>query len=314
PFLYPFAGDAWQLLGLRFLHGFATAIFSPVASAYVAAIAQERRGARLGWFSSANDLGATAGPLLGGLVLFATGEFVTPYLVVGALGIAALAMVLLVPEPSSPAARAGAPPGGRAAEFHRGLREVLGTRPILVASSVEAVMYLGFGAFLGFLPLFAKTQGLNDAEIALVLALQLATALLAKPFTGRASDRLGRVPVIVAGLVLCALALPLIFRAQDLAELLLAAPLLGLGVAAVTPVASALIADLAHSRHLGAAMGVFGTIWDVGEALGPILAGVLIARLGYAFTFDILAALTILAAIGFVLAIRDPGPPDAIRG
>ena len=59
PFLYPFVHDPWSLLALRFVHGFATAIFSPVASAYVASLAETGRGARLGWFSSANDIGAT---------------------------------------------------------------------------------------------------------------------------------------------------------------------------------------------------------------------------------------------------------------
>src|SRR5437870_5105416 len=72
PFLYPFVYDAWSLLALRFVHGFATAIFSPVASAYVASLADTGRGARLGWFSSANDIGATAGPLFGGFVLYFT--------------------------------------------------------------------------------------------------------------------------------------------------------------------------------------------------------------------------------------------------
>src|SRR4030088_3644320 len=38
PFLYPLVHDPWSLLALRFVHGFATAIFSPVASAYVASL------------------------------------------------------------------------------------------------------------------------------------------------------------------------------------------------------------------------------------------------------------------------------------
>src|SRR3981081_632611 len=45
PFLYPFIYDPWSLLALRFVHGFATAIFSPVASAYVASLPPTRRGA-----------------------------------------------------------------------------------------------------------------------------------------------------------------------------------------------------------------------------------------------------------------------------
>src|SRR4030081_2596109 len=58
PFLYPLIHDPWSLLVLRFVHGFATAIFSRVAAVYVASLSETGRGARLGWFSSANDVGA----------------------------------------------------------------------------------------------------------------------------------------------------------------------------------------------------------------------------------------------------------------
>ena len=90
-----------RLLLLRFVHGFATAIFAPVASAYVAGLGDVGRGARLGWFSSANDLGATAGPLVGGMILYATASFAASYLLVGLLGVLAFGMALLVPETES---------------------------------------------------------------------------------------------------------------------------------------------------------------------------------------------------------------------
>src|SRR5262252_2654893 len=281
PFVYPFVHDPWSLLALRFVHGFATAIFSPVASAYVAGLSETGRGARLGWFSSANDVGATAGPL--------AGSYSVTYLLVGALGVLTLLVVLLLPDADRPA-RETKTLSARTTEFRQGLAEVLRTPPIFVAAGIEAVMYLGYGAFLGFLPIYAKNIGLNDAEITIVLGAQLVLAMVAKPITGRVSDRVGRIPVIIVGLLLCAAALPLIFRSESLAFFLFAAPLLGVGVGAVTPVTNALIADLASARRLGAAMGVFGTIWDIGEAAGPMIAGFLIGGLGYAATFDVLAA------------------------
>jgi MFS family permease len=304
PFLYPVVHDPWSLLALRFIHGFATAIFSPVASAYVASLAETGRGARLGWFSSANDIGATGGPLIGGLVLYFTASYSLTYLLVGALGVLTLLVVLLLPDVDRPA-REVKTLAARAAEFRQGLAEVLRTPPIFVAAGIEAVMYLGYGAFLGFLPIYAKKVGLNDAEIAIILGAQLALAMVAKPITGRVSDRVGRIPVIVIGLLLCATALPLIFRSESLTAFVLLAPLLGLGVGAVTPVTNALIADLAQTRRLGAAMGVFGTIWDIGEAAGPMIAGFLVGGLGYAATFDVLAAVTAAAAVGLMVLVRD---------
>src|SRR3989442_7672444 len=86
PFLYAFVNDPWSLLALRFVHGFATAIFSPVASAYVASLAETGRGARLGWFSSGHDIGATAGLLLGGLFLSFAGLCSVAHLAGGGIG------------------------------------------------------------------------------------------------------------------------------------------------------------------------------------------------------------------------------------
>src|SRR5262249_43572351 len=156
----------------------------------------------------------------------------------------------------------------------------------------------GYGAFLGFLPLYAKHVGRNDAEVALILGVQLALAVVSKPIAGSLSDRVGRIAVIIIGLLLCASALPLMFRSENLMVFLLVSPLLGLGVGAVTPVTNALAADLASDRRLGAAMGVFGTVLDIGEAAGPMLAGFLIGGLGYAATFDVLAAIIVAVTIG----------------
>ena len=122
PFLYPLVHDPWSLLALRFVHGFATAIFSPVASAYVASLAETGRGARLGWFSSANDIGATGGPLVGGFVLYFTTSFTLTYLLVGALGVLTLLVVLLLPEVDPPA-RQTKTFTARTAEFRQGLAE-----------------------------------------------------------------------------------------------------------------------------------------------------------------------------------------------
>src|SRR5947207_984683 len=313
PFLYPFVPDAWSLLALRFVHGFATAIFSPVASAYVAGLAERGRGARLGWFSSANDIGATAGPLVGGFVLYFAASYSVTYLTVGALGVLTFIVVLLLPDVDSTAVRETKTFAARAAEFRQGVAEVFKTPPIFVAAGIEAVMYLGYGAFLGFLPIYARQVGLNDAEIAIVLGAQLVLAMVAKPIAGRLSDRVGRIPVIVIGLLLCASALPLIFRSGGLTAFVLAAPMLGLGVGAVTPVTNALIADLVSARSLGAAMGVFGTIWDIGEAAGPIIAGFLIGRLGYASTFDTLALMTVAVSISVIVLVRDPSVRRAVR-
>jgi MFS family permease len=311
PFLYPRVNDPWSLLALRFVHGFATAIFSPVAAAYVAGLREQGRGARLGWFASANDIGATGGPMIGGFLLYFTASYPVTYLTVGGLGMLTLAIVLLLPDIEPARVRETKTFGQRLAEFRQGVAEVLSVPPILIASSIEAVMYFGYAAFLGFLPIYAKQAGLNDAEIALVLGAQLVAAMLVKPLAGSLSDRFSRKPVIIVGLLFCVAALPLIFRSESFTAFALMSALLGIGVGTVTPVTNALIADLASATRLGAAMGVFGTVFDFGEAMGPIVAGFLIGSVGYAVTFDILAALTLAATVLLMFVVRAPGAASA---
>ena len=311
PFFYPLVNDPHSLLMLRFVHGFATAIFSPVAAAYVAGLREQGRGARLGWYASANDIGATGGPMIGGFVLYFTASFPVTYLIVGVLGVLTLIVVLLLPDIDPPGPRVGKTLGERAGEFRSGIAEVVSAPPILIASGIEAVMYFGYAAFLGFLPIYAKQAGLNDAEIALVLGAQLIAAMVVKPVAGNLSDRLGRKPVIIAGLLFCVAALPLVFRSETFTAFAVVSAVLGVGVGAVTPVTNALIADLASARRLGAAMGVFGTVFDFGEAMGPIVAGFLIGSLGYAFAFDLLAAATFAATVVLFFVVREPRPINA---
>jgi len=305
PFFYPLITDTLSLLFLRFVHGFATAIFSPVASAYVADLFQKGRGEKLGWFSSATDIGATLGPLIGGFILFSTASYSTTYLIVGALGCLPLLMVLLLPaEENRPRATEDKP--ARWTEFKKGIVEVLSSCLVIIASALEAAMYLGYGAFLGFFPIYAKELGYNDAAIGLIMGSQLATTMVGKPLGGWLSDRMGRKPIILLGILLCAVIIPLIMRSQAFYVLIVLSCLFGLGVAVVTPSTTALVADLAKKGRMGSAMGVFGTIWDTGEAAGPILAGVLIATFSYFNGFLIIAALMVIVAGIFALAVKDP--------
>jgi MFS family permease len=73
------------------------------------------------------------------------------------------------------------------------------------------------------------------------------------------------------------------------------------------------VADLCKAGKHGAAMGVFGTIWDIGEASGPILAGLIIFTLGnlneasaYLGAFTIIAGVLAVAGVTFAATIKVP--------
>jgi MFS family permease len=324
PFLYLLVQDAYALLGLRFLHGLATAIFSPVASAAVADLFKEGRGEKLGWFASANEFGSAFGPLLGGALLGMLAgpglyKFYVVHVIVGILGVLAFVLALRLPigrtsVQGDPAPGSEVGKASRWRQFQQGMWEVVSNRAIVIASSVEAAMYLGVGALMGFLPLYAKNIAqLSDASVGILIWVPLVMAMAGKPLAGRISDRIGRKPVIHAGLLLCIAMLPLIPITTQMAGLVIEGALFGLGMAIVTPSTTALVTDLCKAGNYGAALGVFGTIWDIGEASGPILAGALIFAVGslesagaYLLAFSIVAVVMVAVGLLFGLTVRDP--------
>ncbi len=121
---------------------------------------------------------------------------------------------------------------------------------------------------------------------------------------GKTSDRYGRKPLITAGLLLCAISFGAIPLLENFYLLGMAALVFGLGEALATSSSAALIVDICQEKYFGAAMGTFGTIFDVGHASGPILAGVLIAHLDYLLTFWIMASMLITVIPVFIATVK----------
>jgi MFS family permease len=96
PFLYLGVSSWWMLALVRFYHGFATAIFMPVAEASIAELFPTKRGERISLFNSATAAGRALAPFLGGYLLFATNKsFFSLYVAVAIAGVTAFVIALL---------------------------------------------------------------------------------------------------------------------------------------------------------------------------------------------------------------------------
>lgn len=137
---------------------------------------------------------------------------------------------------------------------------------------MEAMLFAGVGTLQAYLPLFALTVYIPVAEMGLFGA-QGVASIVSRPFMGNAADRIGRRPFIVVGVAICAAVLVVIPYTGSFLPLLELSALFGLGTGMVTPSTMAMISDLVKHRDFGAAMGVFGSLWDIGHAAGPLVAG-----------------------------------------
>jgi len=328
PFAYLLVSGTGGLLVVRFVHGFATAIYGPVAMAAVADIAGARKGELMSWFSSLNIAGTLCGALLGGYLLWrlpeggaaAIADFHTIYAVVGGFGVLALALAstrlgALAPGDLAPEARRSLRAIAR--RFAEGVRTIASDYRVIVTSSMEGLQNMALGALEAFLPVYAvSVVGLNAFQAGALWAVQIVATLAAKPLMGRIADRAGRKPLIVAGMALCAGAFVTIPTSDSFAPLIALALAFGLGEALVTSSAAAMVADMCERRHYGAAMGVFGTYFDIGHAAGPIVAGLLLAASSgnYFAAFLPLAVLLAAGTALFAFTVKETGNgTDSIR-
>ena len=303
PFFYPLISDLNVLTLLRLFHGLATAIFAPSALATVAELYRERRGAAMGTYTACTQSGALLGPFIGGYLAYAAG-FSSAFLTAGVFGCAAIVMFYslhLSPPPPRLHEKGAAAIG---AEMWKGFTSVARNRTVLITSLMDAAKMIANGALMAFLPLYGVSVGLNAAEVGLLFTVQALTSFLSKPIMGRVSDRVGRQPLIMAGLLICAATFVCIPHVTHLAVLLMLSAGFGFGEAVVTSSSSAFVADSSEFKTLGAGMGMQGTIGDIGHASGPLLAGVLIANMSYAGAFGMIAGLQLLAAAFFGLTMR----------
>ncbi|MEW6599535.1 MAG: MFS transporter, partial [Nitrospirota bacterium] len=299
PFLYLMVTDIWQLAAVRFYHGFATAIFIPVAMALVADLFHKDRGERIGWFSTATLAGRFAAPAIGGgiigFMVYNPGlSYKVVYMVCGAAGIAALVLALKIPDFS------GVKKTERDwKETFRSFRTVISSKGIIITSSVEAAILFAYGAFETFLPLYSINAGLTAYEVGIFISAQVITLALAKPFMGRFSDRHGRKPQITIGALTGAVCIWGIQYFNSFVPLLALSILFGFSLSVVTSATSALIADLSSRESHGSAMGILGSIMDIGHTTGPIVSGIAASLYGLGRAFAAAALLLAVAAVVF---------------
>ena len=310
PFTYLAVSTLPVLVLLRVAHGSATAIFGPVAAASLSDIAPAgKRGAWLSTYSTAQGAGQALGPVLAGY-LIAVGRFDYAFAVAGLI---ALGVPVIVSgwRDTLPVTTAREP----WQEFKRGIAEVSADRLVLATSGAQAAQFVLHGALSAFLPLYGRdTLGLTVTQVGWLFGVQSLTTLAVRPAIGScriASAGAGSPspawPCAVPAVVLVSLA-------TVMSEIIAAIVVYATGVASTTAATSAFITDVTRRVRYGAAHGVFGTIYDVGDALGPIAAGVLISCVGYSRMFQVIAAFALTMAVVCGVASRfDPAARAVAR-
>lgn len=293
-----FAQSYWQLMLFRGLGGVGSVMFTVSAMGLMIRIAPaEIRGRVSGVYSSSFVLGGICGPLLGGaLVGFGLRVPFVVYAI--ALVVATLVVgVALRGSTLAGPAEASSQPGTT-------VREALADSAYRAALFTSVVFGWVYSMRVSLLPLFFAAVLDQPAAIAgYALAAYAAGDVLAMFPAGRASDRYGRKPFIITGmLVIAAGTLALGFTDSVLVAFLVTV-VAGIGTGLVAPTMQATVADVLQGKgRSGGALSAYQMAQDAGTISGPLLAGAIAQYLGFTWAFAITAALCVAAAGAWLLA------------
>ena len=186
------------------------------------------------------------------------------------------------------------------------------TEPALSScSQAGLVNNLNDGLAWGLFPIVFADAGLSVGRIGVLAALYPAVWGVGQLFTGGMSDRVGRKPLIVGGMLTQAVAIGWIASTTGFGSWAAGAVMLGAGTAMVYPTLLAAIGDVAHPVWRARSGGVYRLWRDGGFAVGALVAGVTADLASVDVAIWVVAALT--AASGIVVLVRmyETHPPSA---
>ncbi|MGQ0839692.1 MFS transporter [Actinokineospora sp.] len=301
-----FVDEYWQLVALRALAGTGSTMFTVSGIALLVHLAPATlRGRASGLWGTSFLLGNVAGPLAGGGLIAISLR--APFLVYAGSLLVAIALVWLFLRRSTLIAPAGED-GGPVFPLRSALRNS-GYRAALVSSFANG--WAVFGVRVSLVPLFiTEVLQREDAFAGTALAVFAAGNVATLLMSGRISDRWGRKPPILLGLLVSAGGMSWVGFTQSVPEFLIATAVTGLGSGLLTPPQQAAVADVIGAKARGGqVLATFQMAADVGAILGPIIAGLLADQISFGASFVVTGALALVAAMVWLPA-RETLPRD----
>ncbi|MDJ0754513.1 MAG: MFS transporter [Ardenticatenaceae bacterium] len=183
-------------------------------------------------------------------------------------------------------------------------------RNLFILAATMIVIMLGFGMVIPVMPFYIDKLGASGSDLGWLVAVYALMQLIFAPIWGAISDRVGRKPVLMVGIVGYAIFLILFGLATRLWMLFLARSLAGILSSATYPSMMAFISDSTAPEERGDGMGKLGAAMGVGVILGPGIGGWL-AQESLSRPFFIAAALAVVTLGLVAFFLPESLPRDA---
>jgi MFS family permease len=305
------AGDWRWLLAMRILGGVADAVSMPALLGLTAEISEGRKGTFFGAVRSAQGLSFVLGPAIGGLLSMIALR--APFLADAALSlVACLLLIALMPAGVSARADGTQPAKGHHWAQLKRLRSLFADRRFYAYALFVGVNNVAYPVLAAFVPVKARALGAEPGEISVILTLEAVCFSLACWWVGRASDRWGRRPFVIAaqpGVLLACLGLALARSWPWLAGWY---ALYGLAGGATFLLGLVMAADVTPEADAASLLGAFDASVDLLMLVAPMVALVAHRQLGRVTPLFLSAGLPSLLALPTALIVKETrGARDA---
>jgi len=176
----------------------------------------------------------------------------------------------------------------------------LNTRVFSALSFSIFTSVTGVGIVVPLLPVYARNMGATGLYIGMIFGAFSLSRTVFIPWFGRTSDRRGRKPFIVCGLLIYALISVAYIFSRNVETLIVIRFVQGIASAMMMPVAQAYVGDLAPEGSEGLTMGLYNISLFIGMSFGPLIGGYINDHFSLRGAF---AAMGIMSVIGFFLSL-----------
>ena len=184
-----------------------------------------------------------------------------------------------------------------------------GNRNIWILALTLVVVMLGYGIVMPILPFYIEEMGAGGTELGLLVASYAAMRLVFGPIWGSWSDRFGRKPILMIGVLGYGITMVLFGLATQLWMLFAARIFSGILSSATSPTTMAYISDSTPPTERGRGMGILGAAVGAGTIFGPGLGGLLGGE-SLTTPFFIAGGLSLLSVLLVWLLLPESLPVD----
>lgn len=153
--------------------------------------------------------------------------------------------------------------------------EKIARRDLLVVAVAGTIVIMGLGFIIPLFPIYVTQKGANNLQLGLIISGFTISQFLVQPFFGGLSDRFGRKPFMLGGMIGYSLVAFLYIFADSLIQVFLVRLLHGVAAGMIWPALAAFVVDQSPLEKRGEIIGILSAVEMLGFAIGPFLGGVL---------------------------------------